>query len=588
MKIYGWRKLFDAGVLLDAKSYVGDDSVACVTREGLVHGRVTDDREYTVDIHVDGKGTVQSMMCSCGYDGCCSHMAAVLYKAESNDRDMEIESEETELPDCMGCWEDRTGCSEEDEERLLSTLEQMAESQLRTALYRFGKRSSFLRENLITRYSKHMDPKIASHVVHMVYEAENEFKDEYNRDYIRDEEGYVGRIEEILDRFIPGFIDEKLFNEAADITISALQAVGWNYLSDMALKEQFGYVITGYWKSILSKGDVSCRKYLLGKIREVEHDDGNDSFVVESCFEFRNSCCDDREYIRELIEERLSFIESVDKDDYDEWYFADLYNRSTAFIVDRLFKGYLSKDELVDFAGRYCKSRMANEKILEYYRGNGLEAEELELLLLILSSDNMDYDYREIYTKSELDEISERTYYLMLMKRSNNEVAGFLIAQILDSKRYFLTCHFSSLKNYLDKDVWEDIIGRIHSEVDNRKINIDSKLPLLKFMLSEGSYDTVFEKLEKGNLSIKAFNSLCDSLFYEDEDRTFKLHKKGLRSLMHGASSRRGYITAIGELENVRSLYDDGESRAVEVAEEWKESYPDRVTMLEELERAGY
>ena len=142
MKIYGWRKLFDAGVLLDAKSYVGGDSVACVTREGLVHGRVLDDREYTVDIYVDGKGTVQSMMCSCGYDGSCSHMAAVLYKAESNERDMEIESEEPELPDCMGWWEDRTGCSEEDEERLLSTLNQMSESQLRTALYHFGKRSS--------------------------------------------------------------------------------------------------------------------------------------------------------------------------------------------------------------------------------------------------------------------------------------------------------------------------------------------------------------------------------------------------------------------------------------------------------------
>ena len=280
MEIYGWRKLFESGVLLDARNHVGMDDVICLMKGNIIHGKVRDDREYVVDIQVDD-GTIQSMMCSCGYDGCCSHMAAVLYEAERMVSEADIESGEPELPDCMGWWSDRSECSEEDEDRLLSTIEGMTESQLKTALYHFGRRSSFLRENLMTRFSRRMDPKIAENVKYMIDEVENDFKNEcYPRDCIVDEDGYVERIEEILDRFIPGFIHEKLFKEASDIAIYALETVGWHFLSDEDVKGEFGNVIAGYWNTILSRGDESSRKHLLAGISEVEHYDGNDSFVV--------------------------------------------------------------------------------------------------------------------------------------------------------------------------------------------------------------------------------------------------------------------------------------------------------------------
>ena len=589
MKVYGWRKLFDSGVLMDARTILEMDAVACITKEGLIHGKVDDgDRVYVVDIQIDEKGTIQSMMCSCGADGCCSHMAAVLYKAESNERAMDIESEESELPDCMHMWEDRSECSEEDEERLLSTIDQMSESQLKTALYHFGKRSSFLRENLVTKYSSKMTSELAENVQHMIEEVEYEFKDEYNRDFIRDEKGYVDRVESILSRFIPRFLREDLLKEAVDITTRALQDVGWQFLSDDDLKSQFGVVIAGYWKAIFAGADDDVKEYLFKELKEIEEYDGNDSFVIETVFDFRNIVFDDEAYVRAMIEERMAFIDSDNDDNYDEWYFALLYDKSATFIAEKFCSGFAEESEIVDFAMEHHDSRGASERILEYFRDNGLEREEQELLDLILHGDNLDYDSNEIFKTKDIEEMVEREYYLILLKKSYKEVADFLVEQIFDLKRYFLVSHFSSLKSYLDKSLWEEIDGCIYREALNRNIGFDMKLPLLRFMLQEGDSEKVFRVLETSNVSYKKFSTLADILVYEDEDRTFAIHLKALLLMMKGVNCRNGYSTVIRELKLVENIYSNGEDRAREVAEAWRKIHPERTAMMDELEKAGY
>ena len=589
MKVYGWRKFFDSGVLMDARTILEMDAVACITKEGLIHGKVDDgDRVYVVDIQIDEKGTIKSMMCSCSHDGCCSHMAAVLYEAERKESNVDMESGEENLPDCMHMWEDRSECSEEDEERLLSTIDQMSESQLKTALYHFGKRFSFLRENLVTKYSSKMTSELAENVQHMIEEVEYEFKDEYNRDFIRDEKGYVDRVESILSRFIPRFLREDLLKEAVDITTRALQDVGWQFLSDDDLKSQFGVVIAGYWKAIFAGADDDVKEYLFKELKEIEEYDGNDSFVIETVFDFRNIVFDDEAYVRAMIEERMAFIDSDNDDNYDEWYFALLYDKSATFIAEKFCSGFAEESEIVDFAMEHHDSRGASERILEYFRDNGLEREEQELLDLILHGDNLDYDSNEIFKTKDIEEMVEREYYLILLKKSYKEVADFLVEQIFDLKRYFLVSHFSSLKSYLDKSLWEEIDGCIYREALNRNIGFDMKLPLLRFMLQEGDSEKVFRVLETSNVSYKKFSTLADILVYEDEDRTFAIHLKALLLMMKGVNCRNGYSTVIRELKLVENIYSNGEDRAREVAEAWRKIHPERTAMMDELEKAGY
>lgn len=228
MEIYGWRKLFDSATLIEARKYFEDDSVAFVRKYGLIHAKVADDdSEYVVDINILN-GYVSDMSCTCICDetgiSCC-HMAAVLLEVERVESKHGFESDD-KLPDCMGWKKDSSECSEYDEERLLYTIDEMSETQLKTALYHFGKRSSFLRENLITKYSEKMTPEIAANVKYMIENAEKEYRgSDFHAHTICDEIGYVECIGRILMRYIPKFIDSGLLEDAFEITIDRKSVV---------------------------------------------------------------------------------------------------------------------------------------------------------------------------------------------------------------------------------------------------------------------------------------------------------------------------------------------------------------------------
>ena len=60
-----------------------------------------------------------------------------------------------------------------------------------------------------------------------------------------------------------------------------------------------------------------------------------------------------------------------------------------------------------------------------------------------------------------------------------------------------------------------------------------------------------------------------------------------LRSEMHSASTRSTYAHIISQLKKLRS-YPDGKELTQALANEWKQTYPKRSSMLDELKKAKF
>ena len=588
MKIYGWRKLFDSAVLLEARTVMEMDDVACIAKEGLIHGKVEeDDSEYVVDIQISD-GTIQNMSCSCGVDGCCSHIAAVLYEAERMESKVDLESDEEKLPDCMGWWNDRTECSEYDEERLLSTIEDMTETQLRRALYHFGKRSCFLRENIITRYSKEMTHEIAENVKYMIGDVENEFKGKDHHDFtICDEVGYVERIVGILSRYVPEFIDSGMLQEAFSITLDALQTVGYKYLYETKAISILRKALTKYWKKVIEESCDSMTEQLLGELKKLEINEEYAFYVGNIVSAFRNEVFDDRAYIESMIKERLTELESDVEDKADIQFMENVQERDAIFIITKYLQGYGTDDEIEAFSLKYCHMKTVSKAVLEYYRRYGFKERELTLLLRILSNDNETVDESNRFKISEMNKMARKAYTLLLELKSKSDADDFFVEQLTRKHRGDLMPHLELLKQNLSEDKWKAICLRLYPKFSNKELPLTDKQKLLKLMLNEKDYDIAFTMLERNIEQIYLVAPYVQKLASVDFDRIYNICTDIARCTLR-KGKRNGVKSCIDVFKKLEKLSPDGERRVAETVKQWRELFPQKTILMEELESAGF
>lgn len=139
--------------------------------------------------------------------------------------------------------------------------------------------------------------------------------------------------------------------------------------------------------------------------------------------------------------------------------------------------------------------------------------------------------------------------------------------------------YVEKLKMLLPPAEWENM----RTKLLNSRSMLHQIYPLL---YQEGLYGQLMDRIEH-RTDIYALEKYEDLLKKEFPQRCVAIYKAYLHQAMDIASTRKAYCSIIQTLKKLRK-YPEGDATAQAVAEQWKQKYPRRTSMLDELRKAGY
>lgn len=107
-----------------------------------------------------------------------------------------------------------------------------------------------------------------------------------------------------------------------------------------------------------------------------------------------------------------------------------------------------------------------------------------------------------------------------------------------------------------------------------------------KFLSSEGLYDRLLAQVVSGGV-LEELDDWAPKLRKYLPEQVRQAYETMLQKEMGTASNRKRYATLIAHLHRL-GIDADGKARAAALADHWRQKYPRRRSMLEELEKAGY
>lgn len=576
MKLRNWKGFFSEFNLCKGLDIVEFSNVKDINVAGnRISATVLDRERYYVDIVTEGE-LVHSVYCTCHYaqnGGNCCHIAALLYELEAQEKDEpEEEYDDSEL---------------EQQDKLMSVISKLTEAQAKSVIRSLAREDSNFRNRLILRFSENMKSEFVDTVVSMIHDCSYPFHDDFSGNMgVNDDRAYVDALVELLEKYVPPFLDSGLQWEAFYITAEALRTAGYECICSTKAIEKLGKLITGVWSGITSicRENLACR--ILDELRDLETDDMYDIFVGDIAFKFRNEAFKGREYIEALVKERLTELESDFFEHYDKTYLNNIHKRDATFVISKYIEGYGTDDAIEAFAYRYCYVKYVCDRVLGYYREKGMKDKELTLLLHILESDNLDLDHTPVFSGAALLKISGRAYEVLNELKSRSDADDFLVEELVIKHRGNLIDHLDLLKGKLPSWKWKEVCKRIYARFPRKSIPGTEKVKILNLMLDEGEYEIAFASLEKHKVAINIVSPIIRRLVEVDVDRAYEIHVNAMLCTM-GRGKKKDYPSCIKELEIVRDLYPDGDKRVNEIILSWKKRFPRKICIFEELKKAG-
>jgi hypothetical protein len=139
--------------------------------------------------------------------------------------------------------------------------------------------------------------------------------------------------------------------------------------------------------------------------------------------------------------------------------------------------------------------------------------------------------------------------------------------------------YVADLKEQMDEASW--------LEVRETLLQSPSMKPILNLLLeSEELYDRLLESIRKSS-SITALDQFTDTLLPYYPDEILAINLEYLRREMKSANNRKHYYALIQRLKTLKK-YPFGKPESKKLADEWRNTYPRRSSMLDELKKAGF
>ncbi|MBR3060629.1 MAG: SWIM zinc finger family protein [Oscillospiraceae bacterium] len=552
MKIKSWHRFFAPQILSRGQEYYEAELVnICRAEETGIEAAVEGTERYHVETSLR-EGQIMDMNCDCPYasDGNnCKHMAAVLYAVEDS----------SEAADPFGDFlAEEQERLQEDNHALKQAVSVMPEEELRALLLDAAKKHRDIRERITMRKKPEAGPA-----------AQKRWKADLAR---------ITR--EASDR--SGFID---YYHAGDYTEEL-----WQYLNDKIepLLEN---------RLIMDAFSLVGLVYTEALDQEMDDSDGGLSFVADQCLT----------YWRELIP-----APEADQEKMLAWFAALLSHYSDSvgedwlwpvvlegFTDERLLPTVLDLlDGRIRTAREYhlpglIKYRLAlmermgkSPEEIEAYRKDFwalpevrkqkldlLEAEECwtEALSLLRECEELDKDKPYLLAKYSLRRIG-------ILRRVGPEKAFLeaLESYVFGFPQQDMT-YVAELKQAVPEESWPGLLDRLFANRNTQSLRRE-------LQLSEGMLEQMMAELEAGT-SRYELERVEKALRKVYPQRVRDLMLKLLDREMHSASTRNAYAGIIHSLKRLYG-YPEGRKKAAELARSWREKYPRRSAMLDELHRA--
>lgn len=139
--------------------------------------------------------------------------------------------------------------------------------------------------------------------------------------------------------------------------------------------------------------------------------------------------------------------------------------------------------------------------------------------------------------------------------------------------------YVEKMKSLLSTVEWEDMRSRLL----NSKTMLSQVYPLLS---KEGLYGQLMDMIEARGY-IHTLQQYEDLLKKEFPQRCMHIYENHLHRAMNQASNRKAYWSVIQTLKKLKK-YPDGKAAAQTIADQWKQKYPRRTSLLDELKKAGF
>ena len=551
MRIRGWKKLFAPHILARGEDYCDTGHVESVQfTSGTVTAEVWGSELYEVEIDLAGD-RVEGMSCNCPYanDGnACKHMAAVLYALTAGDYD-----------DSMA--EQAQAAAEEPD--LEKSVAMLSEAALRRFLLDLARSEEQIAAKLRMLAIGHVSERQMNLWLRQI----DRLIDRYSVDgcYVGYEHAWdlTESLAAFLDDTVPSLLQAGLVKEAVVIVNTLFLQVAHLEMddSDGGLYLLFDHC-GDCWRAALEKADAAQRQTMYAWFRAQCGNGEPDTFAQEYLRDFLFTAFTDPESAKAT----LAYIDG------------QLEKTNNRYTLEMLVQNRLAlmkhtgaeKQEIERFEEQY----LALPEIRRQRIDRLLDGQQYaEAIALLQKSRVMDADWPGL-----VREYSE-TLLSVYRKLGRQEEYARELHEYLHRFRQEDLTYVKALKEITPADAWPDVRERLLA------------LPTLyglrgDLLVSEGLYRQLMDLAAQDSTCrlLDRYEKILVRHFPEEVRVRMAAY---LRRAMQEANNRHQYYTLIQRLKKLKK-YPQGQSLAFEIAQEWRETYKRRRSLLDELRTAGF
>ena len=549
MAHYHWSELFPPRIWQRGQNYYRDGNILDIRYHGnCATAEIEGTEIYHVSVTLDERtNRIEDFSCDCPYgeDGTpCKHLAALLCALEDTNN--------------KGTSRKETGPAFEQIIALLST------DQMRHLLVQFAKNNSFIWEKILLAATNQL-PRSQKHQWQLDLQAmTDESVDRHG--FIDYEEAYdycCSLAEYLYDR-VPDLLNNGLVMDAFELVCLVFQTgmeqdmddsdggltmlanscmSDWNKILEIASKEKqkdmYHWFSTEYQKGDLTQ--MFLDEYIFIAPWNVEITPELLRFLdqqIQVCVENER-----RSYrLNDLVTHRIHWMEQAGASPEEREAYLQKYHQLSAIREIEITQAKCDGDWITAI------SLLEESKEIDADK-HGLVAKYSEQLIEIYE---MLHDYSAM--RKELE------YYLFSFRQDDMK-------------------HVEKIRVILSPTEWEDMRSKL---LDSKTMQYQM-YPLL---YQEGLYAQMMERIE-AHTDIRNLEQYESFLKKEFPQRCIAVYRTYLYQAMDRASNRKAYWSVIQILKKLKK-YPDGKAAAQAIAEQWKQAYPRRTSMLDELRKAGF
>ena len=554
---FSWEAYFAPHILMRGWDYYQEGAVTEFKAKGneeynaIVQG--TDD--YSVDIELEN-GTPIYMECDCPYadDGNnCKHMAAVMYAVE----DYKAQNQDVEAG--------RIEVSRE--ESVESIISRIPESDLRSILLELCRENDAIHSQVALRYSGKVNSTYLKKLHHDVEQICKEYSDRSGFIDWRNASGFEMEITSFLTDNTVALLTRGEPLLAFQMINDTLMRVGEQDIDD-----------DGQLTDIPSTG-YNCYSMVLMAVSPAEkesmfqwfsdHMDEKDlpDYLKETIVDFYEREFQEHAFLQKKLQRHQLSEPIPSKNDYHAFH---VYEHKVKQLLNLMEKLLYPDKDIQEQIQRFYILPAARKFAVDYAVKQG----KTDIAISILrGSKTIDREYPGL-----VREHSVRLIDLFDKEGREEEYKQELLFQIFECRQDNLN-YVCNLKGKCALPEWKEY---------REKILIASTCTGIRLALlaAEGLDERLLECIIQSG-SVYSLDSYEKTLKRRFPERVRDAYVAYVKKSMPVASSRSQYADVIRYLKKLRN-YPEGKTITKQIALEWRNSYPKRRAMLDELKNAGF